>query len=605
MNFYEHQDRAQRRTKIIVFLFIAAVFCIIAIVGVPIGIATDWSPEAVGGTTLACLLIVGIATLVKLNQLRSGGHVVAEMLGGTQLDRSESDRAERRVQNIVEEMAIASGMPVPPVYIIEDNSINAFAAGWSTSDAVIGVTRGCIETLNRDELQGVIAHEFSHISHGDMRINIRLIGVIFGIMVLGITGWILVRYVGPALLRSTSRSTSKDGAGAAGIGLGIILFGLFLAMCGAIGSFFGRLIQAAVSRQREFLADASAVQFTRNPDGIGGALRKIGGLTPATGFAKDADQCNHMFFSQAVTAMFASHPPITERIARVEGLDVSTIPEVPHAASSGGVVSHFSAQEVISSVQDAGVVQTQYIERARSAIGTIEQPIVDALHSSWSARLVMFALIRDPKQKEQEDILAKSLTIQELKEFNSLLPFVEKSDKLTRLPMVDIAAPSLQRLSPNQRKDFQTILLSLIQSDGQVDRFEWVFLSVIRKHLAPPRRTMSKAKLSSLASPAALVLGMLSYCGQADEERAKEAFQHGAGTSGLQGLTFPNVRQCTMKNIDGALAKLDSLRFVEKERLLQACVACVTHDDKITVSEAETLRAIGHVLECPIPLFGL
>ena len=204
MNFYEHQDRAQRRTKIIVFLFIAAVFCIIAIVGVPIGIATDWSPEAVGGTTLACLLIVGIATLVKLNQLRSGGHVVAEMLGGTQLDRSESDRAERRVQNIVEEMAIASGMPVPPVYIIEDNSINAFAAGWSTSDAVIGVTRGCIETLNRDELQGVIAHEFSHISHGDMRINIRLIGVIFGIMALGITGWILARFVGPAILRSTS-----------------------------------------------------------------------------------------------------------------------------------------------------------------------------------------------------------------------------------------------------------------------------------------------------------------------------------------------------------------------------------------------------------------
>ncbi len=604
MNFYEHQDRAQRRTKIIVFLFIVAVLCIVAIVGIPVGLATEWSPEAVGGTTLACLLIVGIATLVKLNQLRSGGHVVAEMLGGTQLDRSESDRAERRVQNIVEEMAIASGMPVPPVYIIEDSSINAFAAGWSTSDAVIGVTRGCIETLNRDELQGVIAHEFSHISHGDMRINIRLIGVIFGIMALGITGWILARFVGPAILRSTSRSRSKDGAGAAGIGLAIILFGLFLVLCGAIGSFFGRLIQAAVSRQREFLADASAVQFTRNPDGIGGALRKIGGLTPAKGFAKDADQCNHMFFSQAVKALFASHPPITERIARVEGIDVSTLPEVPHAASSAGVVSHFSAQEVASAVQGAGVVQTQYIERARSAIATIEKHIVDALHSSWSARLVMFALLRDKKQKEQETILEKSLSVHELKEYNVLLPFVEKSDESTRLPMVDIAAPALQRLSPDQRKEFQSILSLLIQSDGKVDRFEWVFLSVIRKHLAPPRRTSSKAKLSSLASPAALVLGMLSYCGQEDEEQAKEAFQHGAGTSGLKGLTIPEVRHCTMKNIDDALTKLGSLRFVEKERLLQACVACVTHDDKVTVAEAETLRAIGDVLDCPIPMFG-
>ena len=303
MNFYEHQDQARKRTKIIVLLFIVAVLMIMTIVIVPVGLMSEWNAGAIAIAAVFCVLIVGISTLVKLRQLNGGGHVVAEMLGGTELETVGGDPAQRKVKNIVEEMAIASGMPVPPVYIIEDDSINAFAAGWSTSDAVIGVTRGCIETLNRDELQGVIAHEFSHISHGDMRINIRLIGVIFGIMALGITGWILARFVGPAILRSTSRSRSKDGAGAAGIGLAIILFGLFLVLCGAIGSLFGRLIQAAVSRQREFLADASAVQFTRNPDGIGGALRKIGGLTPAEGFAKDADQCNHMFFSQAVKAL--------------------------------------------------------------------------------------------------------------------------------------------------------------------------------------------------------------------------------------------------------------------------------------------------------------
>ncbi len=199
MNFYEHQDRAERRTTFIVFLFILAVTCIIAIVVIPIGFATEWKPEAVSIAAIVCVLIVGIATVIKLSQLRGGGQIVAEMLCGTSLQREGSNRTERKVLNIVEEMAIASGMPVPPVYLIEDGGINAFAAGWSADNAVIGVTRGCIEQLNRDELQGVIAHEFSHISHGDMRMNIRLIGMVFGIMVLGITGWILVRYVGPAV----------------------------------------------------------------------------------------------------------------------------------------------------------------------------------------------------------------------------------------------------------------------------------------------------------------------------------------------------------------------------------------------------------------------
>ena len=228
MNFYEHQDRAQRRTKVIVFLFILAVLCITAIVAIPIGFTTEWDPVATVAASVICLLIVGIATLSKLSQLRGGGSTVAEMMGGTLLQQGGSSQTEKRIQNIVEEMAIASGMPVPPVYILEDETINAFAAGWTPSDAVIGVTRGCIEKLNRDELQGVIAHEFSHISHGDMRINIRLIGIIFGIMVLGITGWILVRFVGPMILRTSSRSRSKEGAGGAGIGLAVILFGLFL-----------------------------------------------------------------------------------------------------------------------------------------------------------------------------------------------------------------------------------------------------------------------------------------------------------------------------------------------------------------------------------------
>ena len=607
MNFYEHQDRAQRRTKIIVFLFIVAVLFIIAVVEIPVAIATKGDPIAIGATAVFCILIVGISALVKLRQLRGGGRVVAEMLGGSLIQPLSKDQAERRIRNIVEEMAIASGMPVPPVYVIEDETINAFAAGWTPSDAVIGVTRGCINQLNRDELQGVIAHEFSHISHGDMRLNIRLIGIIFGIMVLGLTGWILVRGVGPAILYSSSRSRSKEGAGGMGIALGIIVFGLFLALCGAIGTLFGRLIQAAVSRQREFLADASAVQYTRNPSGIGGALRKIGGVPSSKTMHANAGQCNHMFFSQAVKAMFASHPPITERIARIEGIDVASLPESPQVVSKSGVVSHFSSAGVQRSIEDAGELRSGDIQLAATALANIDRRVRDALNDCWSARLVMFALLVDKDQKKDQDtILAGLLTPVELVEFRALLPLVSAMDRASRLPLIDLAAPALQQLSTHQRKEFDNILSSLIESDGVLDRFEWVFVSVLRKHLSSqfgaPSGGKASATLLSLAPSVSLVLGTLAYCGAVGDEQITAAYDHGIKVAGID-VQLPELKICTMGAIDKALKKLRSLRFTQRQLLLNACESCVTHDGLVTVEEAETLRAIGDILDCPIPMF--
>ncbi|MDP7004681.1 MAG: M48 family metallopeptidase [Phycisphaerales bacterium] len=611
MNFYEHQDRAHRRTKIIVFLFILAVLCIIAIIGIPVGIATQWSPEAVGASAVFCLLIVGIATLVKLSQLRGGGESVAEMLGGTVLHRDGLSGSERKVQNIVEEMAIASGMPVPSVYVIEDDEINAFAAGWTSDDAVVGVTRGCIEKLNRDELQGVIAHEFSHISHGDMRINIRLIGVVFGIMALGITGWVLVRYVGPAVLRSSSRSRSKEGAGGAGVGLAIIVFGLFLALCGAIGTFFGRLIQAAVSRQREFLADASAVQYTRNPDGIGGALRKIGGMKQLKNISSEVGQCNHMFFSQAMNAMFASHPPITDRIARVESVDVASLGEQKSVSSSkaqtsrGSGVSHFSSSSVRKSVRNASGIDDVCLLQAKFSIESIDPDIKKYLSSGWSARLVMFALVANDN-KDSQQMVAKILSVSELVEYRKISSLVLTADATARLPMIDFAAPALRTLSPEQIKTFNKNIVSIVSCDGVVDRFEWVLVSVLQKHMSDVfggrKITLSKKPLSSYPTPVSIILGTLAYCGSTNQREATIAFQAGANSVGMN-IQIPDVPDCNMSSVNGALKELRLLRFSDKELLIEACGNCVTHDDKVTVVEAETLRAIGDVLDCPIPMY--
>ena len=324
MNFFESQDAAKRNTGKLIFLFALAVISLILVTNLMVmfifgvfssemtsmaasnSISLRWEIFAAVGVGVALVILVG--SLYKIAALSGGGSRIAEMMDGRLLVSGSDDFKERRLLNVVEEMAIASGTPVPPVYVMEEKGINAFAAGYSPSDAVIGVSRGALNTLSREQLQGVIAHEFSHILHGDMRINIRLIGVLHGIMVLGIIGY--------HLLRSGSRSRrSKDSGGIVALGLGLVVVGY-------VGTFFGNLIKAAVSRQREYLADASAVQFTRNPEGIAGALMQIGQHSEKSYLQHPgSNEISHALFEEgsvmAMSRLYATHPPLEERIGAI------------------------------------------------------------------------------------------------------------------------------------------------------------------------------------------------------------------------------------------------------------------------------------------------
>src|ERR1051325_10285133 len=317
MDFFERQDKARKNTKVLVVYFVLAVACIIAAVYLACllilggaaahhhGRAAEfalWNSDVFFYSSMGTLAVIVFGSLYQISALSGGGSVVAESLGGRPVEPGTTDAQERRLLNVVEEMSIASGVPMPKVYVLdEERGINAFAAGHSTSDAVVAVTRGTLQTLNRDELQGVIGHEFSHILNGDMRLNLRLMGIIFGILCLATIGRIL--------LRTRGRRNPLP------------LLGLALLAIGGIGVFFGRLIQAAVSRQREFLADASSVQFTRNPAGLSGALQKIGGVGSQIESDRAADAC-HMFFGNALGSsflgMFATHPPLEERIRAID-----------------------------------------------------------------------------------------------------------------------------------------------------------------------------------------------------------------------------------------------------------------------------------------------
>ncbi|HEX7091861.1 MAG TPA: M48 family metallopeptidase [Longimicrobiales bacterium] len=318
MDFFQAQDDARQRTRVLIALFAAAVVAIVigvyVVVVLAIGASIRFEPRLFAGVAGAVLLLVGGGSAYRTMQLRQGGPVVAGLLGGQPVDPATDDPDERRLVNVVEEMAIASGVPVPAIYVLPgEESINAFAAGYGLHDAAVAVTRGALKHLTRDELQGVIAHEFSHILNGDMRLNIRLIGLLHGLLLLALIGRVLLRSGG----RSRSRRKGKSG------GVQIALIGLGLLLLGYIGVFFGKLIKAAASRQREYLADAAAVQFTRNPEGIAGALKKIGALGAGSRIVHPrAEELSHLYFASGLKSsfagLFATHPPLVERIRRID-----------------------------------------------------------------------------------------------------------------------------------------------------------------------------------------------------------------------------------------------------------------------------------------------
>ena len=310
MDFFDLQDAARRRTNILVVYYVLAVFAIA--ISVYLVIVAMFNRDPFGfywdlglflTVVLSTLAVVGVGTLIRGLQLKQGGQVVAEMLGGSLADSLSKDISVKRLVNVVEEMALASGTPVPPVYILEDETgINAFAAGFSTGDAVIGVTRGCLDNLNREQLQGVIAHEFSHIINGDMRLNIRLMSVLAGILSIATIGYVLLRTAAFSSHRYRRRE-SRGGREA----LLFIMLGIALIVVGYVGVFFAKVIKSAVSRQREYLADASAVQFTRNPQGLAGALKVIGGLASGSKMVSEhAEEASHLFFASGVTSLFSN-----------------------------------------------------------------------------------------------------------------------------------------------------------------------------------------------------------------------------------------------------------------------------------------------------------
>ena len=634
MNFFEQQDIARRNARLLTLLFLIAVFLLIvltnAVLALFLWFAQDYnvysgSREGIsgfrdyfswarfGGIGMAVSATVALVVLVKWLQLSTGGKTVAESMGGTRILAQGNDPGERRVLNVVQELALAANMPVPAVYVMNDErGINAFAAGITPADAVVAVTRGTIEQLKRHELQGVIAHEFSHILNGDMRLNIRLAAMLKGITFVG--------DVGHFLLRSSHRrrgSSSKSDSALPLLGLGLLIVGW-------LGGMAAGFIKAAISRQKEYLADASAVQFTRNPDGIADALKVIGGYVPGTlVHAARANELSHIFFGQIqhrLWQVFATHPPIEDRIKRLDPRWDGKVIErkvrhyETHTRAQGGgraaivtaaVLASAVADELLQADADFGpdplALDIESADKHQLPLAFVQHA-----HEPLGANALVFALMisRDGRQQQQQLAIIAEDNIPGLVDLVfTLAPGVHQLAAPLRLPLLEMCLPALMSISEPQYRTFKNTLLRIVRADGRTDLYEWCMFQLIRHYLDPEFIKVKASrpryrKLRKVVYHIRIVLSVLAHEGSGETEAV---FRLAADELDFTELQILPREQCDVEAFSKAVHELADCYPLLKPRLLKAMAFAAGSDGKISGVEQEIIASMAAVMDCPVP----
>lgn len=650
MDFFASQELARRNTRKLVVLLAITLVCLIAsiyaLVVVVLNVAEFKGNEKllVGGWLNWPLLglvsglvsaVVGGGSALKIAELRAGGSKVASLLGGRRLQPGSRDQAEQRVMNVVEEMALASGIPVPPVYVLDNEpGINAFAAGHSIDDAVIGVNRGTIEQLSRDELQGVIAHEYSHILNGDMRMSLRMIGILHGIQVIALIGWGIIRS-----LRYSSSGSSKEKGG--GIAL-ILAIGGGLLVLGSVGLFFARLIKASVSRQREYLADASAVQFTRNPAGIADALKTIGVASDhSTVRAGQAELISHMWFARmsgsGMAGLLSTHPPLLARIRKVEpGFNGDFAewqrersrrrarpqeepagkpkPKKPGFGLPGGPGDRIAGGLPLDPsilIAAIGSPTDDDVVFSRMLVGKVPDRLLEAVRDVYQGCCVAFCFLLEPdgqvRQQQLERIAARhgsgarddTLTLE---------PLVRAAEVRWRLPLFEIVQGALTAMSREQYLSFRETVLWLIEVDQQITLFEFFLQNHLLTHLdrhfgLRPGDRVKFERLDQVLPETRLLLSMLARFGKDGGASAATAFAAGVGElpAGLQSQLAFEAGPSKLSDLNASVKRLAAAAPAVRKQVLTAAATTIAHDRQVSVAEAELFRALAESLDCPVP----
>lgn len=615
MNFFEHQEHARKATRWLLFLFLIAVLAIIGITDLFLllvfsmfGNYQTSDMQAVPASfhftiVVVVTFVVACASVYRLFSLRSGGRQIAEEMGARLIIPSTTDRHEKRLINVVEEMAIASGFPVPQVYLLDDSSMNAFAAGYTPHDAIVAITKGTLESLNRDELQGVIAHEFSHILNGDMRLNLRLIGILFGISFIGLVGRKIVRVLVEA----------EDGIKLIPVGLGMVAIGYG-------GLFFGDLIKATISRHREYLADASAVQFTRNPIGISDALKKIGGSVYGTHLiSPQAEEYSHLYFMEGVEAPFFglmnTHPPLEGRIRRMDpswdGRFIKAkIKQEAKQVKEGGVsfnapTAMLTTAAMMDAVMTIGIPTADHVKYARKLINEIPPPLLEATREPLSAYALVLGLMMQPQMlrniSAQDDALAgadKGIR----QALRGLLGLLMSLDVKYRLPLIELAILPLKSLSESQLKMFNQHVSAIIHHDGYVEVWEWAlhyWIATLSLGM-PATPKPIYGGFSQLTLESSVLLSALGYARSTGAEIDKQAYAQAETELGIS-LAVIKESQLNSDLLIHAVGRMRNLKPLVKPTFLRALCLIAQHDGLVEPKEVELIRTIAEGIGCPMP----
>ena len=631
MDFFQRQEIARRHTRWLQVYFAVAVIGMIAAFYFAVLLVlllresrftmepyplSLWNPQLLLGVTIASLIVILSGSIYKTWLLRGGGAVVAESLGGRPLPSNTTDPDERRLLNIIEEMAIASGTPLPAAYVLRGMPrVNAFAAGHTPGDAVICVTEGALRKLNRDEMQGAIAHEFSHILNGDMRLNLRLMGIIFGILCLTM--------IGKGLLRARGRDTWQAN-----------LLGLALLLIGSAGAFSARLIKSAVNRQREFLADASAVQFTRNPSGLAGALKK-GSRYGSIVDDVNSEEASHLFFLNGMPdtpfawVSMPTHPPVEERIRELDpgwdGSFAAASPEDEEAAPPAWPRPAAPAAPVLTAFPlgggmvpfaiplstQVGTATPAHLDYAAEVKASLPAILTEAAREPMGAVALVYALLLPADEAAGAARLQGAAIEAALQEETlRLRAAVQSLDSRAKLPLLTLSIAALRSLSPPQYGRFAEAIDALIRDDGEVDLFAYVLQKIVRARIAPrfappQKQVIAYYDIRALVPECALLLSALAYAGQTDPAQIEAAFRQGAAQLSTDANVFQLLDESAydLAKIDAVLDRLNQAVPAIKKRVLDACSATVAADGIVQENEAELLRAIADTLDCPVPPF--
>ena len=630
MNFFRYQHQARRATTRLVLLFVLAVLAIVLAVNLAAYPVLGADLQAQALLSLVTALVIGIASWWRVRALRGGGALIAAQMGGRLVPADTSDPLLRRYRNVAEEMAIAAGIPVPLLFVLDDEQgINAFAAGYSPSDAAVAVTRGALLRLNRDELQAVIAHEFSHVLNGDMRLNIHLMGMLFGILMLGVIGRRLLGVVG-----NSGLGRRRGGLGPLSVA---IAAGLAAMIIGAVGVFFARLIKAAVSRQREVLADASAVQFTRNSAGLAGALKKIAGL-PQGSRLEDragAEEVSHMLFGEgfAYRRWFATHPPMLERIGRLEpgfnaaqlkrlqqrwqqqlpdGLDEDRVlglgGEVPMVAGAiGSTAGVLAPQRVSGQVANPG---NDDYRQAHLLHGQMPPALLAAARSREQAAALVLALLLDGGQtlrQQQLKLVARTLGPAQAQTMGELWPLCASLHAGLRLPLAALAFPALRGNPRPQLQQLVQAIDAMVQLDGELTLFEYCLARLLRTQvieaLDPAAHVhFGRRRVGAVQKEFSLLLSVMAEAGHPGQPAlARQAYAAGLQRVVAGQAMFYQPPANGARALETVWPVLDGLEPLAKQLVVESLVAAMAHDGHIRVAEAELLRTVCGVLHCPLP----